>query len=235
VNDPPVPVVSSPLHQQVFNTTTPIYFDAGNSTDDDLIHGDSLSYHWSSSVFGTLGNQEHFFITLTDTGWHNITLKVTDSEKSEVKTVVSVRVVTAAIVDNGNGGDPPDGPEPGGETPTDEESSSDYSWLVVLAILIIILVVVVMFMWQRNKATRELERELELEEQQAQQQQVIATLPVIQPPLPQQQMIMQRPQIPQPPPPLPPINPFRSGMPPPPVVIPKQAPVQPRIKQPPRQ
>ncbi|MCK5562191.1 MAG: DUF2975 domain-containing protein [Thermoplasmata archaeon] len=230
VNDPPVPVISSPLHQQVFNTTTPIYFDAGNSTDDDLIHGDSLTYYWDSNVFGTLGNKENFFITLIDTGWHNITLKATDSSNVEVKTVISVRIVTAAVVDNGNGDDPGDG-DPEGVTPIDEESSGDYFGLIIMVIIIVIIILVgvLMFVWQRNKALRELERELELEEErQVPQQPPGVMLPVIQPPPQVMQPILQQP-------PLLPIPPPGMGIPPPPVIPPQQFPVQPQVQPPPQQ
>lgn len=199
VNDAPVPVISSPLNQQVFNTTTPIYFDAGNSTDDDIIHGDSLDYQWRSDVFGTLRNTESFSMSLTDTGLHNITLTVTDNSGVKIETIISVKIATAAVVDDGGDGDgKDDGPVTEGEISTEEESGGIYLGIIIMVIVIIIIVLVgiLLFIWQRNKTLRELERELEEEDSK-----LPPPLGVIAPP----QMIVQQPIMYQPP--LPPIEP----------------------------
>jgi hypothetical protein len=199
VNDAPVPVISSPLNQQVFNTTTRLYFDAGNSTDDDFIHGDSLEYQWRSDLFGTLGNSESFEMILTDTGWHNITLKVTDKSKAEVETVISVKIATAAVVDDGGIGDGiDDGTGTQGEISTEEDTSGIFLGIIIMVIVIIIIVLVgiLLFIWRRNKTLRELERELEEEDSK-----LSPPLGVIAPP----QMMAQQPIMQQSP--LPPIQP----------------------------
>lgn len=50
----------------------------GNSNDEDLIWGDSLTYGWNSSIDGSLGEGENITPALS-VGEHLITLTVTDS------------------------------------------------------------------------------------------------------------------------------------------------------------
>lgn len=190
VNDLPVPVVTTPLHQEAFNTTTMVYFDAANSTDDDLIHGDSLSYLWSSNFDDSLSTDPQFATTLMDIGWHNFTLTVKDSENAEATTTFSIKIAKAA----GNG----DGPGPGDDDPGDDDPIDDpesdeddnsalWMGIMILAVIIVVVVVAVLFvLLRRRKLIREIEQEMEQDQQ----------LPApVQPAVPFQPMMAPQPQM----------------------------------------
>jgi hypothetical protein len=204
VNDRPVPVVTTPLHQEAFNTTTMVYFDAANSTDDDLIHGDSLSYKWSSNFDDSLSTTPQFTTILTDIGWHNFTLTVKDSENAEATTTFSLKISKAA----GNGDDP--GPGPGDDDPADDDPKDDpksddddnsalWMGIMILAVIIVVVVVAVMFViLRRRKLIREIEQEMD--EYQPLQPPL---QPPVQPAVPLQPMMTPTPQMVQQPPMMP--------------------------------
>jgi hypothetical protein len=213
VNDIPVPVISTPLHQEVFNTTVLIYFDGANSTDDDLIHGDSLTYTWHSDQTGALSTESKFSTTLTDIGWHNITLTVKDIEKKEVESVISIKIAPAASGDGPGGDDPGDDPgtdpDPSNEPESDEDTFEASTGLFIFAILVVIIIIAALgiFLWQRKRTEEEFARELEEEAQLAQLE--AEQLQMIQPPQVQVQQPMQPipPVMPPPQTQLPPIPP----------------------------
>jgi hypothetical protein len=213
VNDPPIPVISSPLHQEVFNTTVLIYFDGANSTDDDFVHGDSITYTWQSDLYGTLSTESQFLLSLTDTGWHNITLTVKDSEKIEMNTVVLIKIAPAASSDepddDGTDDDTPDGPASIDESESEEETFGFVTGLIILGLISIIIIVIGIgiFLWQRKKAEEDFARELEEEAQIAQLE--TEHLQLIQPPenVQGQPPMISPPVVPPPPTQLPPIPP----------------------------
>lgn len=234
VNDPPVPVIDSPLHQEVFNTTVLIYFDGANSTDDDFIHGDSLTYTWHSDQSSTLSTEPQFSMTLTDTGWHNITLTVKDSSKVEIETVISIKIAPAADGGDGPGNDPPDDPGAGEEVKSEEGIFDTLTGLIILVVIcaIIIVIGIVIFIWQRKRTEEEFARELEEEAKMAQLE--AEQLQMIQPPPMQGQPPMVMPPVIPPP-----VGPGPgSGMspgqtqlpfiPPPPIQPPPQQPLPPQ-------
>jgi hypothetical protein len=196
VNDLPVAVVTSPLHQEVFNTTTQIYFDGANCTDDDLIHGDSLSFLWSSNFNDSLSTEPQFSTILTDTGWHNITLTIKDSQNAEATTTFSIKISKAA----GNGDDPgPDDDDPKDDDPNKDPDSDndDRSWdwmsIMIIAVIIVIIIGAVLFILLRR---RKLEHEIEKEFENAQTPPLPAQPAVPLQPMdtPPQQMLVSQPE-----------------------------------------
>ena len=189
INDLPVPVISAPLHQEAFNTTASIFFDGANTTDDDLIHGDILSYHWSSNGNDTLSTEPQFFTTLSEVGWHNITLTVKDGSNTEVTTEVSIKIAPAA---NGDDEPPPDDEPPDDEPQSqsdDEDTDGFYIGILILVIVVVVVIVAALFViMQRRKLEREVEQELQ--EQEGQLQAPTPLLPMIPPPHPQIQQPM---------------------------------------------
>ena len=233
VNDPPVPVIDSPLHQEVFNTTVLIYFDGANCTDDDFIHGDSLTYTWHSDQSSTLSTEPQFSMTLTDTGWHNITLTVKDTEKIESNTIISIKIAPAADGGDGPGDDPTDDPGAGEESKSEEGIFGTLTGLIILVIIcaIIIVIGIMIFIWQRKRTEEEFARELEEDAKMAQLE--VEQLQLIQPPMQGQPPMVMQPVIPPPvgPGPGPGMGPGQTQLPyipPPPIQPPPQQPLQPQ-------
>jgi hypothetical protein len=237
VNDPPVPVIDSPLHQEVFNTTVLIYFDGANSTDDDFIHGDSLTYSWYSDQSSTLSTEPQFSISLTDTGWHNITLTVKDTEKIESDTIISIKIAPAADggdgPGDGPGDDPTDDPGVGEESKSEEGMFGTLTGLIILVVICAIIIVlgIVIFIWQRKRTEEEFARELEEDAKMAQLE--AEQLQMIQPPAWVQPPTVKQPVIPPPvgPGPGPGMDPGQTQLPyipPPPIQPPPQQPLQPQ-------
>jgi len=140
VNDAPVAVISWPLDGEIFNTTTMIYFDGSNSTDDDLIHDDRLKFQWSSNISGVLGTDQKLFKILTDAGWHKITLTVTDYPKVAVQESVLIQVTAVEPPDdiNGDGDGNGDGVPDSGKSDKTGGDKSDYTILIIIVIILII-------------------------------------------------------------------------------------------------
>ena len=81
---PPHPVISSPVDGKIYNTTDNIYFDASKSTDP---NGDSLSYFWSSDIEGFLAGGTGFYKQLSTVGIHMISLYANDGTFNRSATV----------------------------------------------------------------------------------------------------------------------------------------------------
>lgn len=153
VNDPPFPAISSPSTKQVFNTTTSIQFDATESTDDDLIHGDILSYQWSSNLSGVLSTNPNFSTNLSDIGWHEITLTVSDSHDVEVQEYVVIRI-TATPEEPDNKKDDKDGPDVDGKNKPDKAGENLFSenmMVAIIAVILVIIILILLFLWQRKR------------------------------------------------------------------------------------
>ena len=155
VNDAPLPLISSPLYKQKFNTTTIINFDGANSTDDDLVHGDILSYRWDSNISGELSTEPKFSTNLTDVGWHRITLTVIDVSFEETEKYIDIQILPSTIPSendedkDGDEGKLPDETKSSDKTGENEISASMMGSIIVI---IIILILILTFLWHRKKA-----------------------------------------------------------------------------------
>ena len=87
-NTVPKPAISSPDDGNIYDTRTPVDFNASGSTDQDR---DILSFYWTSSVSGFLSREEAFTALLPE-GEHRITLYVNDGAGHNVSAKVSVTV-----------------------------------------------------------------------------------------------------------------------------------------------
>ncbi len=111
-NDPPVAEIVSPKENEKFNTSSVITLNAENSTDDDLKHGDRLTYFWYVLLNGT---EEKFIgatddptttTTIKDSGYHVIKLTIKDRDGLEGTTTVDVRIIS--LIGDIPGGDDSD-------------------------------------------------------------------------------------------------------------------------------
>ncbi|MCK5560681.1 MAG: hypothetical protein KAJ51_08820, partial [Thermoplasmata archaeon] len=156
VNDPPLPLISWPSHKQKYNTTTLINFDGTDSTDDDLIHGDILSYRWSSNISGVLSTEPKFSTNLTAVGWHKITLSVIDGSSEEAQEYIEIQILPSKIPSekdedkDGDEGKLPDVTKSSDKTSENEINASMIGSIIV--IIIVILILILTFMWHRKKA-----------------------------------------------------------------------------------
>ncbi len=149
VNDPPIPVISSPIEGVKYNTSSLISFDGSESNDDDWIHGDRLEFQWSSNISGFLGSGPKLLRNLTDPGWHEITLKVTDNSNTVVQDTVLIRVTEfKSPIDDKNGDkDDSDG--------TGKKEGNEYFGLSLLIIVIVVIIGIMIFIRHRKKSKDE--------------------------------------------------------------------------------
>jgi hypothetical protein len=166
VNDPPLPLISWPSHKQKYNTTTLINFDGTNSTDDDLIHGDILSYRWSSNITGVLSIMPKFSTNLTEVGWHKITLSVIDGSSMEAQEYIEIQIIPSKVPsdkkdkdDDGDDDKPLDDTKIPNKTGENEISASMIGSIIV--IIIVILILISTFMWHRKKAKDKAKADIE--------------------------------------------------------------------------
>lgn len=89
VNTLPKAVIDYPANESKFYSDTLINLSAVLSSDAD---GDKLKYKWTSSIDGTIGNEEEISVFLSE-GVHIITLEVTDSNGGKDLTSVTIRVM----------------------------------------------------------------------------------------------------------------------------------------------
>ena len=75
-NRKPTAIISSPLDNAEFTINSNIFFDASGSSDPD---NDDLTYSWTSSIDGNIGNAATFGRKLSR-GTHIITLTVNDGQ-----------------------------------------------------------------------------------------------------------------------------------------------------------
>jgi len=87
-NTLPKAVIASPQDADVFDTRTPVDFDASTSSDQDL---DPLSFFWVSSVDGYLSSNATFTRYLSE-GSHRISLYVNDGHGHNVSARIAITV-----------------------------------------------------------------------------------------------------------------------------------------------
>jgi len=87
-NTVPKPAISSPEEGDIYDTRTPVTFNASGTVDQDR---DPLSFYWTSSVSGFLSKEEAFTALLPE-GSHRITLYVNDGAGHNVSVRVSITV-----------------------------------------------------------------------------------------------------------------------------------------------
>jgi hypothetical protein len=150
VNDPPFPIITSPKKVLKINTTTKVYFDGANSTDDDLIHGDTLNFLWSSNISGVLSTSPKFSTNFSDVGRHMITLSVTDSYGEGVHEFIDIQISAVANKpddNNGNNNDGSDNPDKKGDN-----EINGFMMGAIILVIIVVMCLVLLFMWQRKKS-----------------------------------------------------------------------------------
>ena len=120
VNDPPVPIISSPNNGDTFYQVDNIFFDASNSTDE--LPTGQLKFYWHSSWDGALGTGPKLWLNRSyHLGNHVIELFVSDGKYN-----VSVKVtITIVVAPNPNGPVNPADPDPANDT--DDDNMLD-SW-----------------------------------------------------------------------------------------------------------
>jgi len=110
VNDPPAdPRITSPPTGMVIEVNDTVTFEA-SCEDPDEIHGQELTYSWSSDLSGTLGDGRTLDVTFTKAGTHIVTVTVRDGEYQVTSTI---RILV-------NAPEPPPPPEPPEEKEKDE-------------------------------------------------------------------------------------------------------------------
>jgi hypothetical protein len=165
VNDPPLPLISWPSHKQKYNTTTLINFDGTDSTDDDLIYGDILSYHWSSNISGVLSTEPKFSTNLTEVGWHKITLSVNDGSSEEAQEYIEIQIIPSKVPSDKKDKDGDDDDKPlddlknSNKTGDNEISASLIGSIIV--IIVVILILISTFLLHRKKAKDKAEADIE--------------------------------------------------------------------------
>jgi hypothetical protein len=135
VNDPPTtPRITSPTSTTVIEVNDTLTFE-GISEDPDELHGQTLTYSWSSDVSGHLGDGRVLEVTFTEAGTHTITLTVSDGEH-QVTSTIQIQV---------NAPEPPPPPEPPKEKKEDE--SPGFGALA----LAMAMFVAISMMWRRRR------------------------------------------------------------------------------------
>ncbi len=114
VNDlPSDPRITSVLMGQVIKVNQTLRL-VGHCSDPDEVHGQVLTYSWSSNISGPLGVGEDINVTVSTPGVHRIMLKVSDGE-FDITTFIDVTVEASSVPpppngDDGDGKKKDDGP-----------------------------------------------------------------------------------------------------------------------------
>ncbi len=152
-NDKPIADISSPLNKQRFNDSTPIYFDGANTTDDDLIHGDVLSYLWTSNISGELSTKPVFTKILTDLGWHEITLTVSDNSNTIAHEQITLQIIKSVVPDDTD--DDKVNPDDGKQDKSGENNNNDlFTLIIVLIVIIMIVLLISLFLYKKRKKSK---------------------------------------------------------------------------------
>jgi PKD repeat protein len=149
-NNPPVPIISSPIEDQQNYTTDNILFDGSQTTDPE---GDTLTFFWNSSISGPIKGNFSKFTTSLPIGDHMITMYVEDNHTNNVSAVVNISIIevpdndvpivnislpgnntiwnaTDLIIFDSNGTyDPDDDVNDNGTIDPDETDLLSYSWV----------------------------------------------------------------------------------------------------------
>ncbi|MDG6224391.1 MAG: PA14 domain-containing protein [Candidatus Thermoplasmatota archaeon] len=133
VNNPPTPLISSPINGTSYSEGHPVILDASGSTDDGIGLFPELRFTWSSNRTGLLGTGKVISINILTTGWHRITLFVDDgSPGNNVSDHVDI-YIRRAVNPNGTVN-----PEPNA---TDEA----YRTILVISALAVVIIVIIVF------------------------------------------------------------------------------------------
>jgi len=108
INDAPMAKISNPTEGQIFDARKILTFEAFGTYDPDTIHGDELTYNWTSSIDGKLGENETVETNLS-AGAHTITLVVEDKEGLNDTDSITITVKPKDDSDPSNGDDDDDG------------------------------------------------------------------------------------------------------------------------------
>jgi hypothetical protein len=145
LNDPPVPVIRSPLPGTVIRIGSPLTLDGSDSYDDGEGAFGSLRFTWISNIDGYLGNGEIIIVHLSNLGEHRIRLFVDDGSPGHN---ISVEVNVTVRERDVNGGNTTDDDIPNGDR--------DLLTPIILgAILIVILLVAVILLIRRNNRMKD--------------------------------------------------------------------------------
>lgn len=141
VNDPPTrPIITVTPDDRIFIGEGDVILN-GTTSDPDLLWGDTLDLHWTSTVQGDLGNGESIDVTLTP-GEHTITFSVTDSGGLSNSSTVMISVLD----------------EPVEEDPV-MRTVTLILILMVIGIIIGIIIGLVIFIFSRKRKEEEKEKE----------------------------------------------------------------------------
>jgi hypothetical protein len=91
-NDPPRAYIDTPGEGLVIVENVPVIFTGSRSSDDDVPHGDVLTYKWESNISGLLSTSSTFESAL-NIGHHRIQLTVIDQAGRTAQSVVNLTVV----------------------------------------------------------------------------------------------------------------------------------------------
>lgn len=111
VNDPPSVWILGPADRQMFEHNATINF-TSRASDDDLVHGDSLSFEWRADG-SVLGRTQNLSGIVLGPGNHTITLTVKDSSGAGARASVSLTVKEPVA--------PPPPPPPPPEPPMERD------------------------------------------------------------------------------------------------------------------
>lgn len=131
LNQPPFPMISSPVNGSRHPQGHPVILDGSASTDDGLGTFPELRFTWSSNRTGLIATEKLVSVNTLTIGWHRITLFVDDgSPGHNVSTYVDIYVMR--IVDPNGTIDP-------------EPNATDDGWrtMLIVAVIAVILIAVV--------------------------------------------------------------------------------------------
>ena len=130
-DNPPIPVIASPLNDSSFRLGEPILFDATGTSDDGLGEFDEIHLTWHSNISGIISTRAIADVKLGK-GFHRITLYADDgSPGHNISTYVDILVG----IENDDPTDPPDGYNPE-EYPG---NGNEFVWFLIILIVITIL------------------------------------------------------------------------------------------------
>lgn len=90
-NDLPRAVIDAPEEGLVVTEGVPVVFDGARSSDDDMPHGDSLTFKWESNISGMLSSFSSFETAL-NVGHHRIKLTTSDNDGFKAFATVNLTV-----------------------------------------------------------------------------------------------------------------------------------------------
>lgn len=132
VNDPPGPAeILNPQEDTEINESILLNF-SGRCTDPDLLYGDMLTFTWYSTIDGKLGVGENLTDIELSTGYHEISMVVSDKYNVTTSAKVIVRILKKSDED--------------GDKDKNGEVKSSNIMMIIIAITIILVVLIVLFL-----------------------------------------------------------------------------------------